>query len=222
MISGVAMAMVSATSAFAAVGVAQVADWTGFYVGAHVGSADMSGDYLAETGSCNPCRVLNLDGQSTAAGVQGGYNYQAGKYVFGVEGDISSVNIDETSGDVSVGGVKSTRPDFTRSVDWTATVAPRLGVVHGKALIYGKVGWAYGRMGVGHFTSGGGVYVSNSEVRDGWVAGAGVEYQFAPKLTARIEYDRLDFGDEVENFSSFDVSNEVVIDSVRLGVNYAF
>ena len=64
MIAGVAVAMVSATGAFAA-------DWTGFYAGAHLGSADLSGDYLAETGSCNPCRVLNLDGQSTAAGVQG-------------------------------------------------------------------------------------------------------------------------------------------------------
>jgi opacity protein-like surface antigen len=40
-------------------------------------------------------------------------------------------------------------------------------------------------------TTGGSISVSNSNSNSGWLAGAGIEWAFAPNWTAKIEYDFL-------------------------------
>ncbi len=196
--------------------------WEGPYVGIHAGPSDMSGGYEATTGSCGPCRVLGLEGDTTSVGGQIGYNFQAGRYVFGIEGSMTSTDISEVSGDVIVGGVASTRPDFTRSTDWTATITPRGGVLFNNTLVYAKAGWAYARTTVGHFTSGGSVYESQEDTRTGWVVGAGVEHPFNDHLTGSIEVDHMDFDSTHSPFALFDIDDEMEIRSVRFGLNYRF
>jgi len=196
--------------------------WEGPYVGVHIGSSDLSGGYEATTGSCGPCRVLNLEGDATGLGAQVGYNFQAGRYVFGIEGSMTSADISEASEDVIVGGVPGTRPEFTRSVDWTATITPRGGVLFNNTLVYAKAGWAYARTTVGHFTSGGSVYQSQEDTRTGWVAGVGVEHPFNDHLTGSIEVDHMDFGSTRSEFSLFEIDDDMEIGSVRFGLNYRY
>lgn len=196
--------------------------WEGPYVGVHAGPTELTGVYEATTGSCGPCRVLGLEGDTTGFGGQLGYNFQAGRYVFGIEGSMTSTDISEISDRVIVGGVPGTRPEFTRSTDWTATVTPRGGILFNDTLVYAKAGWAYARTTVGHFTSGGSVYESQEDTRTGWVVGAGVEHPFNDHLTGLIEVDHMDFGDTHSPFPLFDIDDEMEIRSVRFGLNYRF
>ena len=59
--------------------------WTGFYVGTHLGYGWSDVDWQ-ETG---PAFNGSHDGSGVLAGGQIGYNWQAGRFVYGVEGDIS-------------------------------------------------------------------------------------------------------------------------------------
>lgn len=213
---GSAFGVASATSA------EEAATWEGPYVGVQIASSEMTGRYEATTGSCGPCRVLNLESETTSAGGQAGYNFQAGSYVFGIEGSLVSTDISEASDQVIVGGVPGVRPEFTRSVDWTATITPRGGVLFNNTLVYAKAGWAYAKTTVGHFTSGGSVYESQEDTRTGWVVGAGVEHPFNDHLTGRIEVDHMDFGDTNSPFPLFDIDDEMEVRSVRFGLNYRF
>jgi outer membrane immunogenic protein len=219
----VGVAIVSTTGGFASVaGAADVPIWEGPYVGIQVGSTNVSGDYLATTGSCGPCSVVNLDRDVTGAGGQVGYNFQSGKYVFGLEASLVSADVSESSEQVIVGGVASTRPAFTRELDWTATITPRGGILVNNTLVYAKAGWAYASTTVGHFTNFGSTYQSQSDTRTGWVIGAGVEHPFSDHITGSVEFSHMDFGSERADFSAFSIDHELVIQSVRFGLNYQF
>ena len=200
----------------------ELTTWEGPYVGIHVGASDMTGGYEATTGSCAPCRVLNLEGETTGFGGQVGYNFQAGRYVFGIEGSLTSTDISEASDQVIVGGVAGTRPEFTRSTDWTATITPRAGVLFNSTLVYAKAGWAYASTTVGHFTGGGGTYQSQDDTRTGWVVGAGIEHPFNDHLTGRVEFENMDFGSTHSPFSAFQIDDEMEVQSISFGLNYRY
>jgi outer membrane immunogenic protein len=111
-------------------------DWTGFYAGAHVGAATNAS--------------ANGDTDFIGGG-QVGFNYQIGRWVVGVEGELSA-----TSGDV----------------DWITTFAGRFGWLIDQWLIYGKVGAAWAHVDVGNFnhTSSGLLLGVGTEyaLRDNW------------------------------------------------------
>jgi hypothetical protein len=66
------------------------------------------------------------------AGVQAGYNFQAGHFLFGVEGDFDWATFDHpTLPFPTLGSV---------SQHWIATAAARVGVVEDRWLVYGKLG----------------------------------------------------------------------------------
>ena len=58
----------------------------------------------------------------------------------------------------------------------------------------------------------------------GWVAGAGLEWAFAPQWTARLEYLHLDLGPTSFMFTSAGLRRDVefTMDVFRVGVNYRF
>ena len=81
--------------------VAYVHNWTGFYIGGHVGygwsERCLTVDGFGEVG-CN-------DGSGILGGGQAGFNFQTGNFVFGVEfsGSIADLNGDNTSGNLPGG-----------------------------------------------------------------------------------------------------------------------
>src|SRR6266478_8761336 len=105
---------------------APIYNWTGFYIGGHVGGAFAGDNSL--TG--NNGRFLG--------GVQGGADYQfAPSWVIGIEAQYSWLASND-SGVLFPGGVL-----VTSNSDQLGSVTGRLGYTWGPALLYGKGGFAF-------------------------------------------------------------------------------
>jgi outer membrane immunogenic protein len=181
-----------------------VMSWTGPYIGFNLGAvwnrAEFSDLGNAEAGGLRyafPRPISDPfwspDGARFTLGAQAGYNYQAGNFVLGIEGDVNWVN-----GKTSATFVPPTvgAPVIaTSDLDWMATIRGRVGLAFSQFLIYGTGGvafahfsdnWGFAFLGANEF--------SNSETRTGWVAGAGIEYMFARNWTVKVEGLYADFG----------------------------
>jgi len=111
--------------------------WTGFYLGAHMGSAWTNGEWTA-------IGVLGTDASIDAAGfiggVQAGFNYQfAGGWVIGLEGDFTGSTMSK-----SVNGCfADPTQTCTLKNRWTALLTGRLGYAFDRSLFYVKGGAAW-------------------------------------------------------------------------------
>jgi len=192
-------------------------DWTGFYVGGHVGYGWAKKDWRDSFGLFNTSQ--DLDG--FMGGGQVGYNYQINQFVFGVEGDMSWADL--KGGSTVLGSLGAPLGgSFNTKVDWTATVTGRAGLAFDRWLVYGKggVAWAHDRYSTNFYTPG---FADFTDTRIGWTAGAGVEYAFAPQWSAKLEYNYMDFGRQNVSFApgrSTDIDQQ--IHAVKFGVNYKF
>jgi outer membrane immunogenic protein len=195
--------------------IADVFSWTGFYVGANVGYGWGEADHQAGTNSGTGINDFDIDG--AFAGGQIGYNWQFNQIVLGAEADIQWSGIDGDCGPGECGVPQSTEHE----IDWFGTLRGRLGYAAGEWMPYVTGGYAFGD--ATRTTSSGGGASADANI-DGWVAGAGVEWAFAPNWSAKAEYQYLDFGDERYVFSTpgFDPIVDLTIHTVRIGVNYRF
>jgi outer membrane immunogenic protein len=150
-----------------------VYDWTGFYLGAHVGFASTDGD------------------SGFIGGGQAGFNYQVGQWVFGVEGQMSGTSISNSEVIVVPGAIG--RADA--SLDWISTLAGRAGFAFDRWLVYGKLGaaWAHGSGNVSVMGLGGGAPMSFSDTVSGWMLGVGTEYALRDNWSVKLEYNRMEF-----------------------------
>jgi outer membrane immunogenic protein len=218
--------------------VAAVYDWTGFYIGGHIGGAwadSQSTEIDPGTGAFPTGSVFSKTHLSGfLGGVQTGYNWQApNNFVLGIEGEFSWADVSGTATTVSTAprfvGFQSTTT--VKESDY-ATIAGRLGYAINNWLIYGKGGAAWtrgGATGVQLLANGNQSSTSliATDWRDGWVVGVGAEWGFAPGWSAKIEYDHFDFGskDEVSVLSTGTLSNvrsALTVDMVKGGFNYRF
>ena len=120
------------------------------------------------TGRKNPSFNGSHDGTGGLAGGQIGYNWQAGRVVYGVEADLSGSWIDGANGCCG------------HSVNWLASVRGRPGLTgfDNRTLFYVTAGAAWADVdysSVGSF----------SNTHFGWVVGGGVERALTPNLSAR-------------------------------------
>jgi outer membrane immunogenic protein len=189
-------------------------NWTGPYVGIHVGygwgDTDTSFSPLpsaARFSNLAPA-TLSPNTNGVAAGIQGGYNYQMGCFVVGIEADFSGSGMSGTqtvspiiqsNGTALPGGGSLTAH---QEINWFGTLRPRLGyAVTPGLLIYGTGGLAYGDVSYSantDFRPGFTAYypASAGETKVGWSLGAGVEYAFSRNWTVKTEYLRVDLGNE--------------------------
>ena len=167
-----------------------VYNWSGFYAGANLGY---------EWGKVTNMSI-NPDG--VMGGLQAGYNWQTGQFVFGAETDIQASAADDT-----FAAWKFSNP-------WFGTLRGRAGVAFSNFLVYGTVGLAYGDLD-GKL---GGTEETKTEV--GLVGGAGVEWGFAPNWSAKAEYLYMSLGDR--RFTITGADNGLQGSIFRLGVNYHF
>ena len=164
--------------------------WAGPYLGATLG-------YEWGTVSNNPTRPAGI-----AGGIQGGYNWQRGAFVFGGEADIQ------------LSGADDTLSPFEFSNPWFGTVRGRAGAALNNVLLYGTAGLAYGELRAGTFN------LTESHLSVGWTAGLGIEVGLTPRWSAKAEWLYLDLSGR--NFSVTGTSNGLAADLVRMGVNYRF
>ena len=208
-----------ATSVLAANAVAahaQVAppvyNWTGFYIGAHVGGGMMNSPFgVSTTESLNTFAAAAImsssnlggsNGTGAVAGGQFGYNYQQGNWVFGVEGEgfWSGMNLTSNSHSfyTSTGAVTSASgTSVTNTSDFT--LAGRLGIAFDRTLIFGKGGWAWGDHKFDAFSTCCGLTPRTSTANasgtlDGLLLGIGIEHALMRNVTVKFEYDHIGFG----------------------------
>jgi outer membrane immunogenic protein len=165
--------------------------WAGPYVGGTLG-------YEWGDVSNNPTRPSGV-----AGGIEGGFNWQHGNFVYGGEADFN------------LSGAEDTFAPWQFSNPWFGTLRGRAGVAVGNVLIYGTAGLAYGELTAN--TAGN---LSESHTSLGWVAGAGAEVGFTPHWSAKAEWLYLDFSDR--GFSVTGTNNGLAANLLRLGVNYRF
>jgi len=186
--------------------VAPIYNWTGFYLGAHLGGA-FSG------GSDN---VLGLPADTKGGflgGGQIGYNWQfSPNWVFGIEGDISGLDYKRSVYD-GVGLLQ-------QKTDWLASVTGRLGYTWGPGMIYAKGGVAF--RDNGGFTAYDPLYsVDNKST--GYTVGGGLEYMFAPAWSAKVEYQYYNFNhSDIYYNAAWVGAFKTDIHTVKAGINYHF
>jgi outer membrane immunogenic protein len=209
-------------------------NWSGFYIGGHVGygwgNIDVIDGPNAATNLSGIPRtpLANYDVNGIIGGGQVGWNWQApgSPFVFGIEGDVSASGMDG-SGAVRVLGVPAV-PPVTASTDinFLATATGRAGYAWSNVLWYVKGGWAY--VDQDHSAVAPGVIFRNSDSRSGWTIGTGFEYGFSPNWSAKIEYNYMDFGNRDRGFTAPGVAVPVVVNIdeqihlVKFGINYRF
>ena len=200
---------------------APIVNWEGVYFGGHLGAGWLIGNMTAYTpyNSYVGFSVGSLDAGSVLGGVQLGYNHQMGNgLVLGIEAAVSAMDISRHSTNNDPG------TDFWRSLNWTGTLAGKMGFTVDRTMLYGKAGLAVGGFEVGHNQNG--TLISNSSTEYGYVLGAGIEYALDTKWSANIEYNFMDFGDDQVNISGPSADIRIAPNGdahiLKAGLNYRF
>jgi outer membrane immunogenic protein len=204
--------------------------WTGFYFGGTVGGGWMTSSSTESVTStfCNPALIgcpadgpalaaaipgsYNLTKAGFLAGVEAGYNWQIGRYVLGIETDLSGIGL---SGSTSVtnGVVPAGFPGntivaygtYSEKLNYLGTFRGRAGyLVYDSLLAYATGGLAYGDPSASNalatnvtgpcFCAMSPTGESSSSKHIGWTMGGGLEWMFARNFTLKGEYLYYDFG----------------------------
>jgi outer membrane immunogenic protein len=184
-------------------------NWTGFYVGGHVGGAFVADDSIAGG------LTANNDGQFIG-GVQGGYDYQfAPNWVMGIEGQYSWTGNKNN-------GVNILGYNYTSKQDGLGSVTGRIGYAFGPALLYVKGGYAFADYSESLTSPLGASLAFGKSNQDGYTVGGGLEYLFTQNWSAKVEYQYYDFGNTsfAIGGTTYDVKNDE--HTVKAGLNYRF
>jgi outer membrane immunogenic protein len=164
-------------------------NWTGLYVGGHLGGLWGHKTWTEVVGPSMGA-VIHPDPDGLLAGGQLGFNYQLGSFVYGVEASLSWTNAEGRSACLTLVGF-----GCNVDLDWMATLTGRVGWALGRALFYGTGGIAWVRDNY-HFNAGSPAQIDVTSTRPGWLVGVGFEYAFAPSWSAKLEYNYIGFGSE--------------------------
>jgi outer membrane immunogenic protein len=207
------------------------ANWTGLYLGGNVGSGSAR-DRSSLVG-VGPIELFNLAPDGIVGGVQAGYNWQAGNWVYGLEADIQgSTQEDNKTCILGCTAIQSAAYDAT--LPWFGTVRGRLGYSVGSTLFYGTGGLAYGdvKTRMAGTLRGTTNVTSLSDTRTGWTVGAGIETPFTllglfgPNWSTKTEYLYVDLGSTsaagLVGILPVTTTTEVHEHIFRTGLNYHF
>ncbi|MGV3635061.1 MAG: outer membrane protein [Pseudorhodoplanes sp.] len=165
--------------------------WTGPYFGANVG-------YIWGNVDNSPANPSGI-----AGGIQAGYNWQNGIFVFGFEGDLNLSNSDDTFA------------PWQFSNPWFGTVRGRVGVAAwNNLLFYATGGIAFG-----------GLQAQLNALEEdrshlGWTIGAGAEYALTQNWSVKAEYLYMGFSSRSYTVTGADHGFDNNL--LRFGFNYRF
>jgi outer membrane immunogenic protein len=211
--------------------------WTGCFVGAHGGyaKAQTSHNVQFDDATAFPPEFLFTDNFSPAGGVvglQAGCNYQTGRFVLGIEGDYTWLNVKENRTFTEPGGADTA--SFETKLKSMATIRGRVGIAEDRALLYVTAGAAWARFNYSFnlFDSDEGTNAASlSFSPNGIVVGAGAEYAVTDWLILRAEYLHYAFGNDYSLPRSANTSigpglNDHVtfktVDVIRVGASWKF
>jgi len=221
-------------------------DWTGVYVGGHIGYAAGSSRWSAmPTGAAGAAQSGSLDlfnsfnafnGMgSYFEGFQAGYNYMLpSRWLFGVEADVSFPNT--VAGTSTFSSAPTGTASYSEQVEFSGTLrgrvgyAPNFGTTHW--LFYATGGFAFSydqftRTQIAGSPAGGTAVPGQTEIlfmvpRTGGVVGAGVELALPSNWSARLEYLFTDYGNRSVIFpaGAQRFGSDLTVGELRVGLNY--
>jgi opacity protein-like surface antigen len=198
-------------------------NWNGLYIGAYLGA-----DWGHTTWSFGDGSSIDPHFAGLLGGGEIGYNYQVGKWVFGVEGDAGWTN---------ARGAQPCPADFFHNCEnnsnWLSTATARVGYAYwDRLLTYVKAGAAIAqdRADVVCDTGsrptvvalGGCPSQSDSKTRAGWTVGWGTEFGLTQNLSVKTETMYFDLGSDRYNVAGtpIDIQKNGFISTV--GLHYRF
>jgi outer membrane immunogenic protein len=181
---------------------------------------------------------FSFNGSGWFFGLQNGYNWQSGAWVFGFESDLQLARINgDKNFHASIFGNTTNNSrtfdtDVSSDINWFGTVRARLGYsVTPAMLIYATGGFAYGEvrsqlffpLATGGFTN---FVAVDTHTRFGYSAGGGIEHKIAPNVSLKAEYLYVNLGN---HSNSFLIANDVYtwrervdLHTARIGVNVQY
>ncbi len=210
--------------------------WDGFYIGGQLGGAWSNTDWHYDNhnwfNTIGPALVgtnFDLDGSGVQGGGQGGFNYQSGAWVFGVEGSASAADLDASRKSPFF-------PDadiYSTKIDWLATATGRVGYAQDRWLAYAKAGWAGVDIDLTLFDHDTPVRASSSTWANGWTVGGGAEYALTKGFSLAVEYDYADLDTDRWRLPCANcgtgvgggtpiVDGDITVQSVTARLNYRF
>jgi len=205
-------------------------NWSGFYLGAHLGGTWGSSTANGQTG-------VTLDDSwsySPSGLVVGGtlgYQWQMGPLVYGIEGDLGNLGLAGSGGYyVPFGYDASTTTD----AGFYLTIRGRVGVLVNGWILYITGGYIGADTTVSVleacdiFCTTPTVSASNSSFRNGWTLGGGFEVPIEGAWSAKVEYLYYDIGSvsmttpSTSSLGGNTWNVETDGSLVRAGINYRF
>jgi len=200
--------------------------WNGFYLGTHTGVAvgKSTTSNVAPYGGFDSGIPLSYDLKPVGifGGGQLGYNWQYGAYVFGLEGDIGYLGLNDNTSAPPGQYVSS-------QYGWYGTITGRLGVaMYDRLLTYVKGGAAVASITNSAGALVGGVLDPNDfsetkKTRWGWTVGSGFEYALNQSWSVKSEYLYMNFGKlNSTNLDGDTFTHKNQVHSLKVGLNYRF
>ncbi|MEZ2332124.1 outer membrane protein [Mesorhizobium sp. RCC_202] len=216
-----ALAGLGATAASAADMTGPVAgsayDWSGFYVGGHIGFANgnvRATDVTQPNGGfftdLVPAGTEGFGFRDTniAGGAHVGWQHQWDQFVLGGEASWTFTGIDKTI-------VSPYFPDSdteTGKIQHYATVVGKVGYAFDRFMIYAKGGYAGGKVGFKARDNDALVTYEQNEWHNGYAVGAGIDYALTDKVILGVDYTHIDLGSKTSTGNN-------VFDDGSLGAN---
>jgi outer membrane immunogenic protein len=156
-------------------------DWSGFYLGANIGYGWTRGS--GDMALAGVPGTFSGSGNGLLGGLQAGYNWQSGAFVFGLETDIQASG---GRGDVN-GLAGAAVAAGSAKTPYFGTIRGRLGYAADRWLLYVTGGGLYGKSTLDGTVSISGPF-SSSATYWTYVVGGGAEFALWSRWTAKLEY----------------------------------
>jgi outer membrane immunogenic protein len=178
-------------------------------------------------------------------GIEGGYNWLAGNWLFGIETEFSALDINENQSNSYQSTALTVNPLVAGSApvvytanqraktNWMWTLRPRLGYVSGPWLFFASAGLATADIKVtmdfsDNRTPPDSIHNDSSSTKTGWAGGLGVAYAAGPQWSLKGEWLYTDFGKistsatTSTGFATLTSQANVRANLFRVGVDYRF
>ena len=194
--------------------------WTGFYIGVH-GGGGWATSTLNDPDFQITYTSLSVKSSGWLAGAQVGADWQFGSIVVGGELDASWANINGNATSNLTSPYAAVSAEFRA----LATGTGRVGYAAGNFLGYAKGGLAWANI---DFKTAADApppqQIDVNHQRTGWTVGAGLEMLVLGNLSAKAEYDFIDFGPAAINLGTRRTPSSVghQLHLVKLGLNWRF
>jgi opacity protein-like surface antigen len=215
-------------------------NWTGCYIGVHVGAGFAKKDItdpvqLVQDSFTAPGTTVGVTTASPSPsgaiiGGQGGCDYQfaSSPIVIGIQGDVAAATLRNSKTVALPLGNPGEAAIVDAKTEFLTSVTGRIGYAFDDVLLYAKAGVAMAgdKYEVSGTFTGLPFDFRGLEDRWGWTAGGGVDWAFTRHWSANLEYDYYGFGNRTSTFAdqanAFQglVNVRQSIQVVKVGVNF--